>query len=248
MNTHVAFSTLSIWLTIVLNVYNCCPLSKDMTPTPVIVGTMGGVLRLPGQLQRGAYFYKDGLRVYPHEHIYQLTNGSSGMSRVLIRFLTCTDEGMYTIGEETFMLRVKSDTCGMFYYSVRAYMPMQQAALIGPLAGVCRIYMLNVDPTGEIWSLTEVWNNTMGKITNQCCFTYDNGERFVGYGGTYNHYYIYHRHGQPDMLCSSVTEPSAIQTPRPSVNVSPPGPELTDLTDLEDVNTSVHMSDVSGGG
>ena len=228
-----------------LNV-ECCVLkrakgSTDETPEPITVsGTMGNTVKLPGYLKSPVQaFFKDHHASYASEHIYELTETPLGY-RVSIRFLTCTEEGYYIIGSETFNLRAKADTCGMFYYTANVDKTTNEA-LVTPLQGVLRISVLYIEPDNEhMWSLIEVWNATMGNTLRSGRSLRYNGTVFRGYGGKHHLHFMYQRQGRADSSCSDVR----IAAER-SATVTNPAIIVPDIKTLEDVETSVKLINVS---
>lgn len=228
-------------------IVDACVLNRSAIPT--IVGTMGDRFRLPNHIDgRTLTFEKDNVTVQATEHIYEVTN-VSGLYSVWIRFLTCTDEGVYTIGDYTFRLRVRADTCGVFYYTVKP--GLMRSLLIEPLDGVLGIYRFHVQPDGaQLWNLGQVWNNTMDRVRSPCygCFIVNKGRSFGVSGDESYRYFMYSRQGTWNMTCSSVhnqaikpaTE-SATQTTASSRSFVP------DLPKLQDVKTYVELQDVNSG-
>lgn len=230
----------------------CCVLKREKGLTgdrlePVtIVGIMGNTIRLLGYLETPTQpFYKDHQLMNAGEHIYELTIASAGY-QVNIRFLTCTDEGFYRIGKETFYLSTKANTCGMFYYTAKVD-KVKKAAFVSPLDGVIRISMLYIHPENDqMWSVIEVWNDTMSRRLSpeHCCFMIHNGNTFGGYGDKQYHYFMYQRHGQVDNSCTNVQH-AAYARATTVTTTKQPMVVIPDLKELENVETSVTQIDMS---
>lgn len=233
--------------------FECCVLTRapgltHERPEPItILATMGNTVKLPGYFESPTEpFYKDNNVVYAREHIYEVTQTPVG-SQVIIRFLTCTDEGTYRIGNETFTLSVKADTCAMFYYTAKVD-SVNRAAFVKPLNGVITISMFYIEPGNRnMWSLIEVWNDTMSRMlsSHQCCFIINEGTTFGGYGDKQYHYFMYQRHGQADMSCSNVQLAALASATTTTTTRRNPMLTMPDLKELEDVRRPVKLLNIS---
>ncbi|KAI4797386.1 hypothetical protein KUCAC02_025115 [Chaenocephalus aceratus] len=220
-------------------------LTAERSSALSVVGTMGSTLELPGRLGGPAEpFRKDNRSVFATEHIYELTRNEAG-HRVSVRFLTCTDEGSYAIGNETFDLTVNAEACGVFYYTARID-KLTKVAVVKPLYGVVGISALNTEPGGgRSWRLDRVWNETASRTSSpaKCCFMIEEGNAFGGFGDRYRHYFVYQRSGRFGTSCTQVQ----LAAERGAGTTSPKLIAMPDLAVLEDVKTHVQLLNVSEG-
>lgn len=246
---HNMYIYIPIFMCMTALAVECCALKRakgltDGILEPVtIIGTMGKSVRLPGYLESTTQpFYKDNQVLHAIEHIYELTKTPSGY-QVNIRFLTCTDEGTYRVGRDTFDLRAKADSCGMFYYTAKVDR-IKKAAFISPLDGVITIAMLYIQPeNSQMWSLIEVWNDTMSRTISpaHCCFMIHNGTTFGGYGDKQYKYFMYERRGQAHTTCEHVK----LTVATTATTTGKPMMYMPDLKELEDVKTPLKLLNVS---
>lgn len=205
----------------------------------MVTGVMGSKLQLPGHLIVSNGIMKNGIRVNVTDDIYELRHTAHG-THVIIRMLTCTDEGTYIIGDNTFRLTVIPGRCNVFYFTAKA--TRRDAALIGPLSQVSRISKLQVGSPADRWSMVEVWNDTMStrKSPGFCCFMVNNGTTFGGYAESQHTYYVYEIHGSASDSCSTVKKTIS------NNDVSCSDHDL-ELFNLGTIKTVVNLEDISDG-
>lgn len=126
-----------------------------------VIGNMALPVTLPGVLDSPtALFYKDGLRVSPNSPLYKVTPVSGGY-QVVIRFLSCSDEGHYVLGGKRFVVIASPNNRGVYYrYTAKTD------------GDVDKIYVLPVDRNNPyVWRV--VWNSTMDRNDRptDCCLT-----------------------------------------------------------------------------
>lgn len=134
------------------------------TADKAVIGDMGRAITLPGILDSPAsVFYKDGLRVSPNSSLYSVTPVAAGY-KVVIRFLSCSDEGRYVLGGERFVV------------IARPLIPNPDNRVVyrrytaKTSGNVDKIYALPVDRKNPyVWNV--VWNSTMSQSDRptDCC-------------------------------------------------------------------------------
>lgn len=126
-----------------------------------VIGNMSLPVTLPGLLDSPTSpFYKDGARVLPSSPLYKITPVSGGY-RVVIRFLSCSDEGHYVLGGNRFVVIARSNGRGVFY----RYTPSTDG-------DVAKIYVVPADRNNPyVWRL--MWNTSMSRSARptDCCTT-----------------------------------------------------------------------------
>lgn len=203
----------------------------------VVTGVMGSRLQLPGHLTADT-IVKNGVQVNAGtEDVYELRH-TAHRTHVIIRMLTCTDEGAYIIGNQTFRLAVIPRHCNVFYFTAKA--TERDAALISPLSQVSRIFKFYVSLKKDTWNLLEVWNKTMStRISpDYCCFMVNNGTTFGGNADDHYNYYVYEIQGCESDTCSTVKN-NRKQVPHSNRDL--------DLVNLETVETVVNLNNISDG-
>lgn len=139
---------------------------RSTTEDNAVIGDMARPITLPGLLDSPtSVFYKDGLRVSPNSPLYSVTPVAAGY-KVVIRFLSCSDEGHYVLGGERFVVIARpqileSNNRGVYY---------RYTSKTG--GSVDTIYVLPVDRKNPyVWRV--VWNFTMDQNDRptDCCPT-----------------------------------------------------------------------------
>lgn len=200
-----------------------------------LVASVGSTFKLPGYINTST-FSKDGKVVYISDSSYLVTATPFGY-QVSIRFVTCTDQGSYTVGHESFTLRVTPGDLGALYYTARVF---NNAAVIGPLSDILKISSFYVHSDRVTWGVVDLWNSTTIESRDvsrrgsgeperlgRCCTVTRDGTTFVGYEDTHHKHFMYQR--KENGLCSNL---DAIH-------------ELPTLTMLDDANTSVKLLSVN---
>ena len=203
-----------------------------------VTGVMGSELQLPGFLINADTIEKNGVQIDATEDIYELRHTTRGI-RVIIKMLTCTDEGTYAIGGVNFHLKVIPGQCNVFYFTAKA--TKRDAALISPLSQVSRISKFYVSSKKDSWTLLEIWNDTMSTRISPgyCCFMVNNGTTFGGYIDDHYRYYVYEIQGGANDNCSAVQK-----TERREVSCSK---QELDLHILESIKTDGELENISDG-
>lgn len=197
-----------------------------------LVASTGSTFKLPGYIKTST-FYKDGEVVYISDSSYLVTVTSLGY-QVSIKFVTCTDQGSYTVGQESFNLRVTPGDRGVLYYTAHV---SNDAVVISPLDGIVKISSFYIQSDRITWVVVDLWNNTMDKHQDDtrdgsseperlghCCTLTHGGTTFVGYEDAQYKHFMYQRREESG-LCANL-------------NVNH---EMPNLTMLDDLDTSVKL-------
>lgn len=170
------------------------------TTDSAVIGDMARPITLPGVLDSPtSVFYKDGLRVSPNSPLYSVTPVAAGY-RVVIRFLSCSDEGHYVLGGERFVViarpQILNPNNRVVYYHYTSKTS----------GSVDKIYMLLVDRKNlYVWRV--VWNSTMDQNDRptDCCPTSQFAEVSATDGADICRMCIYKHIGPANETCSQNT-------------------------------------------
>lgn len=153
-----------------------------------VIGTMARPMTLPGVLDSPtSVFHKDGFHVSPSSTLYSVTPVTGGY-QVVIRFLSCSDEGHYVLGGRRFYIIAKPHSGVYHRYTSETH------------GSVDKIYVLPADRNNPyVWRV--VWNTTMdlNNRPTDCCPK-------TGTAVTGCRMCIYKHIGPANATCSETTE------------------------------------------
>lgn len=128
------------------------------TVDEAVIGTMARPITLPGLLYSPtSVFRKDGFHVSPTSTLYSVIPVTGGY-QVVIRFLSCSDEGHYVLGGRRFYIIAKPNSGVYHRYTSETH------------DNVDKIYVLPADRNNPyVWRV--VWNTTMdlNDRPTDCC-------------------------------------------------------------------------------
>lgn len=196
------------------------------TNNSIVVGSMGACFTLPGFLSsREEAFVHNGKSVSPDARLHLIKMTSDGY-QITVKYLTCTDEGTYTLGGTTFSVAVKPGQGGLLSFLLRV--PKTYEIPIKPLSNDVRIFSVNA--SGATWTLNQVWNNTMNK--NEILGV-------LGYGNEQRSFFVYQRRGRLEQACVDFTEASSGSS---SSGSSSSGVIIPTLETLETIDTRIDLA------